>query len=407
MAERIKHFDAMAMLSSRRTYLRAVTLSLVFIILWRCFSSDLHTHLYRNDSTSITRKPFPFETLPTVARVLYLFLCENQAEIDAYRHTFPSITADVMFFCWKENCVNTSFSPPGMIYSRRWTGRTPTHQPFVRLRPAFDYLMIQSRVFIVNEHQLQLPHKTTWTTARNILLDKAMAEEQRQGWRWAYFTFGDGDIKAACPQAQELLRKNRTSGDEVLIVPHFRFLLATQQSRFLNVTYDPCFIFFDAFLLSASPAIGVIASMGVPILFDGLLSQVVYHVDAMLNAVHRDAVPLLLPYCPRYDNRTWWTSQAILVYRSLCVFGHVVQLNVVHAVQQKHRTYPREGDPWAIDQDMNLVPLSLIPLQTYMKQARAVSALCLQHYSGWSLGLTSDECRSRHSSVNPVTCKVG
>jgi hypothetical protein len=60
-----------------------------------------------------------------------------------------------------------------------------------------------------------------------------------------------------------------------------------------------------------------------------------------------------------------------------------------------------------MDEDMNLVPSSLIPLKMYMKQARVVSALALQHYSGWSLELTSDECRNRHTVVDPRTCKVG
>jgi hypothetical protein len=60
-----------------------------------------------------------------------------------------------------------------------------------------------------------------------------------------------------------------------------------------------------------------------------------------------------------------------------------------------------------MDEDMNLVPSSLIPLKKYMKQARVVSALALQHYGGWSLELTSDECRNRHTVVDPRTCKVG
>ena len=77
------------------------------------------------------------------------------------------------------------------------------------------------------------------------------------------------------------------------------------------------------------------------------------------------------------------------------------------SLEQKHRAYPRNGDPWTIDDDMNLVPTSLIPLKNYMKQARIVSALALQHYSGWSLEMTSNECRNQHTSVDPLTCKVG
>jgi hypothetical protein len=131
-----------------------------------------------------------------------------------------------------------------------------------------------------------------------------------------------------------------------------------------------------------------------------------YHIDAMFNAFHHDALVFVLPYCPRYDGRSWWTGQAILIYRSLCLYGHVIQFNGISAIQEKHREYPRNGDPWAIDEDMNLVLLSLIPLKMYMNQARVVSALVLQHYSGWSLELTSDECRKRHTVVNLDTYEV-
>ena len=96
--------------------------------------------------------------------------------------------------------------------------------------------------------------------------------------------------------------------------------------------------------------------MAIPSLFDGLLTQIVYHIDAMFNAFHRDTLPFVLPYCARYDARSWWSSQAILIYRSLCLYGHIIQFNAVSIIRQKHREYSRIGDPWAIDEDMNLVP---------------------------------------------------
>lgn len=71
-----------------------------------------------------------------------------------------------------------------------------------------------------------------------------------------------------------------------------------------------CFVLFDTFLLSVSPAIGVVDGMVIPSLYDGLLTQIVHHVDAMFNTFHRDAMPFVLPYCTRYDTRSWWTSQS-------------------------------------------------------------------------------------------------
>jgi hypothetical protein len=74
--------------------------------------------------------------------------------------------------------------------------------------------------------------------------------------------------------------------------------------------------------------------------------------------------------------------------------------------QEKHRSYPKNGDPWAIDQDMNLVPSALIPLQMYMQQSRMISPLILQQYNGWSLEITSNQCRQGHTFMHPLTCKV-
>ena len=195
--------------------------------------------------------------------------------------------------------------------------------------------MIKPRVFIINELQLNLTNKTTWTTARNLLYEKALNEERHQGWRWAYFNFCDGDIQLNCPLAEKLLGTNQTNGDELVIAQQFRSLINIQQSLSIKINIDQCFILMDTFLLSTSPAISSIGGMGIPPIFDGLLTQIVYHIDAMFNAFHRDALPFVLPYCARYDARSWWTSQAILIYRSLCLYGHAIQFNAIHVTRTK------------------------------------------------------------------------
>ena len=347
------------------------------------------------------------QSLPTIARVLYLFLCENQDEINAYAKAFPTVTADIMVLCWRENCIDTNFSKLQTLHIIKWTGRMKTFHPFIHTNSTFDSITIKPRVFIINERQLNLIERTTWTTARNLLYRIALIEEQRQGWRWAYFNFGDGDIQVSCSLPNKLLNTNQSIGDELILAQQYRALIDTHRSLNVNITTDQCFILVDTFLLTVSPAIATLNGMLIPPLSDAFLAQIVYHVDAMFNAFHRDALSFVLPYCPRYDARTWWSSQAILVYRSLCLFGHSIQFNAVSVVRQRHRPYPQKGDPWAIDNDMNLVPASLVPLQTYMKQARIVGALVLQHYSGWSVEMTSSECRNEHTSVDLRTCKVG
>jgi hypothetical protein len=392
----------------RRIIVRYSILSFLFFIVWLLSKNNFQTSIFRKNFLSKFVQPSSTQQpIPTIARVLYLFLCEHQDEINAYTKAFPSITADVMFFCWRANCNNTNFSKLPTFYSMKWLGRVSNYQSFVRFNSTFNYIMIKPRIFIINELQLNLSRKTTWTTARNILFERALTEERQQGWRWAYFNFCDGDIQVDCPLAEKLLKTNQVNGDELVIAQHFRSLINMQQSLNTKLKIDQCFILFDTFLLSASPAIGTIAGMGIPALFGNLLAQIVYHVDAMFNGFHRDALPFVLPYCARYDARTWWTSQAILIYRSLCLYGHAIQFNAVSITKQKHRKYPRNGNPWAVDEDMNLIPSSLIPLRTYMKQSRIVSALVLEHYGGWSLEMTSNECRNRQTFIDPLSCKVG
>ena len=147
------------------------------------------------------------------------------------------------------------------------------------------------------------------------------SKRDHQGWRWAYFTFGDGDLQLGCPLAQNLYQTNQTHGDELVIAQQFRSLISARQSLMIPTNTDQCFLLFDTFLLTVSPAISSADGMTIPPLFDGLLAQIVYHIDAMFNAFHRDALPFVLPYCARYDARSWWSSQAILIYRSLCLYG--------------------------------------------------------------------------------------
>ena len=92
----------------------------------------------------------------------------------------------------------------------------------------------------------------------------------------------------------------------------------------------PCVILFDTFLLTVAPAIGYVSGALIPIISQGVKAQVVYQIDAMFNAFHHDAIDLLLPYCTRFDETSWWISQAVLIYRSLCVYGHVIQFNARH-----------------------------------------------------------------------------
>ena len=332
--------------------------------------------------------------LPKLARTIYLILCENQAEVDTYARAFPSITADVIYLCWRERCRVSPDVLVRKVFVRTWPHRTSRN---ASSRSGFS---IRPRAWVINELDLGLTYRTTWTLARNLLLERALEEEHYQGWRWAYFNFLDGDVQINCPLANEILTKNVTEGDALIFVQPFRDLVRQ------TINEDRCFLLFDVFLLTSAPAIGTVDNMGPPVLFFRLFAQIVYHIDAMFNGFHRDAISFLLPYCPRYDCRTWWTSQAILTYRSLCLYGHSIQFNSIRIARQTHRPYPRRMDPFVMDNDMNLVPKSLINLKHFMSEKRTVSALVLQHYPGWSYASTSQECQQLHSLVDLRTCEV-
>ena len=365
-----------------------------------------------NCSQNTTSRPTPSDP-PTLARVLYFFLCESQAEIDAYSLIFPSVSADVAFLCWRENCNASKFRPTRNLSVVFWSSSLERDRTLVlssndSLAASNDqsFRRIHSRVFIINEKQLQLTQKLTWTTARNKLYELALSEERKQGWRWAFFTFADGDVHIACPLVQQLIvnRSLIANHDDDTVVFASRFWSLVDLDNSTGEVH--CFLLFDAFLLSASPAIGTVTGAAGLMAVPGQVSQIVYHIDAMFNAIQRDAAPFVLPYCPRYDSRTWWSSQAIFVYRSLCLYGHVLQLDVVNVARQIHRHYPRRGNAWAIDNDMNLVPQNLQALQGYMQQSRVISPIVLRHYAGWSIALASETCRKHHVAMKLDTCLV-
>ena len=107
------------------------------------------------------------EKSPSVvlARVLYLFLCENQAEVDIYLKTFPTITADVLLYCWRETCSYSVANQQQILFVSPWTSNPDRiirlnngkQRQFarktltiIRTTPSFDFYPITTRVFIIN-----------------------------------------------------------------------------------------------------------------------------------------------------------------------------------------------------------------------------------------------------------------
>ena len=66
--------------------------------------------------------------------------------------------------------------------------------------------------------------------------------------------------------------------------------------------------------------------------------------DAMFHAIHREAVPILLPYIADLDEHSWWSSQALLFHLSSgCLRGgtYVSYAEMGSPDVNKHSGYPR------------------------------------------------------------------
>ena len=368
-----------------------------------------------------------------LARLLYMFLCEGPAEAELYRASFPSLTADLALYCWKEPCTAPASSASYAV--SRWQAHSPlqpsrypfTNQSVSRIGsaeqlPASDQRrVVQGRVFVVNQADTELAVVgTTWTTGRNYMLQWALEQQAEQGWQWAYLTFGDGDVHVKCPHFSD--RQQRPSAFDSLV----RQLAAEDGGAGAASTAGDrlCWLGYDATLLVLSPAVGYI-NLG---RWSGELAadvelQIGFSYDGLLNSFQYAAVSVLLPYCAALDWHSWYNSQLALVHRSVCVYGHTLQLNYVKVDDdvQTHRDYPRGPSVQELYMHMeqyterwNSVPQSLQPLYrgwlrppvqpngaNWQLKVQLVPVYPPTSYGGWTDDLLDDGCRT---PMNVTSC---
>ena len=65
-------------------------------------STSLNTFIKYRRKTKLNSAKI--SSVPTLTRVLYLFLRKKQDEVDSYPQLFSSIIADAPFCCWCESC---------------------------------------------------------------------------------------------------------------------------------------------------------------------------------------------------------------------------------------------------------------------------------------------------------------
>ena len=87
---------------------------------------------------------------------------------------------------------------------------------------------------------------------------------------------------------------------------------------------------YEATLLDLRPAVATprTASWGAQPFGDEEVTTIRYF-DARANTFHRSTLDerrLLLPYLTRFDAESWAASQAVVIWRSLCLLGSVIQV---------------------------------------------------------------------------------
>ncbi|CAB4036282.1 Hypothetical predicted protein [Paramuricea clavata] len=163
---------------------------------------------------------------------------------------------------------------------------------------------------------------TTWNTGRNYLYEHAMKRKTA----YLYYIFVDEDAS---------LRPNADSN--------------------VNVTSLGLWRSFENFLVEYKPAVGIATychdktqackgqrnkpgGNGVYVLSG-------YLFDACFNAFHHDALPYLLPYNLKNENKSWWYSQHYVATLAKHYFqGSVLIYGNVNIVNGEHSMYPRTSD---------------------------------------------------------------
>uniref|UniRef100_A0A7C4VS56 DUF7796 domain-containing protein n=1 Tax=Desulfatirhabdium butyrativorans TaxID=340467 RepID=A0A7C4VS56_9BACT len=163
---------------------------------------------------------------------------------------------------------------------------------------------------------------SSWNEGRNALLAEARKRVEAGRADYLYYIFLDEDVQI----------KEDTELAARLHVP---------------LTGNP-FRTFEAWLLDWEPAVGYTRYSWQYTEADSLVN-LGHNFDALMNAFHREALPLLLPYETGFDAESWLYSQLIVAH--LCTLfypEHRLQCNLVLTKNKTRRTYVQKKRCWHI-----------------------------------------------------------
>lgn len=217
----------------------------------------------------------------TVKRFVYMIQIQDDKSFDLYSHML-SPESDVIVACFRKDCSQHNY--------------------------LFDTLFIPS---------------TTFTEGRNILFEYAKRKEIKEKKNYIYYIFMDGDWKP------RLLY-------DVIKIRYPTYI------HFFETSRAP-WNYFEYMLLKYEPAIGFPRAMSHHNSPDTKYEEVTFslYFDAVINAFHKDTVDILLPYSTTYEKTCWWTSQSIVLVRSLCYSSGILQFNFLEGDNEEHSEYPK------------------------------------------------------------------
>ena len=222
--------------------------------------------------------------------------------------------------------------------------------------------------------------RTTWTEGRNLLAARMLAAEAARGSRFRYWLFADSDARlerCECLAAESPLAPALAEADVAAAQWRccFEPLLDLLRSAFEPATLS------WGYASGGAPSGAVVAALRAQhVAPDGSMTAFALRqldcADARLQAFHRDAAPLLLPYFTELDASSWWSSQGILQHLTAgCLAGANYELfvdrNKSTLENQEHAQYPRGRVPSVIDAEARILNASLpalwpwpVPLST-------------------------------------------
>eukprot|EP01038_Epipyxis_sp_PR26KG_P014939 gene14939-20097_t len=184
--------------------------------------------------------------------------------------------------------------------------------------------------------------KSTWTEGRNRLVRLVAETEDEIDSKFKYWVFGDGDLYSSTCDG---FSHQRNINANISNTNNFDL----NNMNILCTSTSCCYDKFITILSHKQTKFATIGFMGyrppseAPIIYhtyDMALFEDCH--DAQLQAIHRHAVPVLLPYVELLDSLSWWESQLFLFQNAAtCLSGSSVILPFFDCNNIAHKSYPR------------------------------------------------------------------